>query len=340
MRDESNSLTRQLVGSRKAAALLLAMGKPAATQILKHLSHSELREVTMAAANLGHIQNEQIESIVEDFTHAFAAGSPLMGDEGQARALLTDAVPPDQISEILADIVGERGPDVWKSIAGLPDKLLATFLQGEHPLTATFILSRVDAALTARVVQHLPAHLRNQVLVRLLQPPTIAPGALLIIENALKDALLGGAGSDNGEENRVRIAEIINSLGPDEAEEAMRALAATRPQDARVVRTMLFSFNDLPRLSQRARALLFDKVSTDIVVLALRGTENDFREPVLSAMASRSRRLVEGELANPSTSPPQETEKARRQIVKLVLVMAQRGEIELPTADDGESDAA
>jgi flagellar motor switch protein FliG len=51
-------------------------------------------------------------------------------------------------------------------------------------------------------------------------------------------------------------------------------------------------------------------------------------------MASRSRRLVEGELANATSAPAAEIEKARRQIVKLVLVMAQRGEIELPQPDE------
>ena len=108
----------------------------------------------------------------------------------------------------------------------------------------------------------------------------------------------------------------------------MRALTATKPQDARVVRTMLFSFQDLARLAQRARALLFDKISTELVVLALRGTDAEFREPVLSAMASRSRRLVEGELAQPATPPAIEIDKARKQIVKTVLAMAQRGEID------------
>ena len=63
---------------------------------------------------------------------------------------------------------------------------------------------------------------------------------------------------------------------------------------------MLFSFDDLPRLSQRARAMLFDKVATEVVVLALRGTEAEFRDAVLSAMASRSRRLVESELSSGS----------------------------------------
>ncbi len=322
-----------LAGPQKAAALLLAMGKPAATQLLKHFTQQELREVTLAAARLGTVQSAELETIVADFTTAFSAGAPLLGDEGQTRALLADAVPADQIADMLSEVLGGHGPDVWKSIANLPETLLSTFLKGEHPLTATFILSKLDAALSARIVAQLPRDLRNQVLCRLLTPPTVAPGALEIIENAIRESLLGGAANASGEDNRVRIAEIINSLGPSEAEDVMKALSATRPQDARVVRTMLFSFNDLPRLTQRARALLFDKVSTESVVLALRGTETDFREPVLSAMASRSRRLVESELANPSSAPPAETEKARRQIVKLVLVMAQRGEIELPTSD-------
>jgi len=50
-------------------------------------------------------------------------------------------------------------------------------------------------------------------------------------------------------------------------------------------------------------------------------------------MASRSRRLVEGELASPGTTPATETAKARKQITDTVLKMAQRGEIELPEAE-------
>ncbi len=64
----------------------------------------------------------------------------------------------------------------------------------------------------------------------------------------------------------------------------------------------------------------------------------EFREPVLSAMASRSRRLVESELANPSSAPPADIAKARKEIVKQVLAMAQRNEIELPSNDGAEAE--
>lgn len=335
---ESTEIDMQiLAGPRKAAAVLLAMGKPAATQVLKHFSPEELRRVTIAAARLGSVSMSDLERIVEQFTSDFSAGASLLGDEGQARAIFADAVPPEQISQMLSDTPGDRPPDIWQTIAALPDASIAMLLKDERPATATYILSRLEPGVSARVVAQLPRDLRNQVLCGLVSPPTIFPRALEVLEGALRNCLGRASASGSGEDRRAQIAEIINGLEASDAADVMRALKAARPKDARAVERMLFSFDDLARLSQRARALLFDKVPTETVVLALRGTESDFREPVLASMASRSRRLVESELANPSAAPPVEIAKARKQIVRLVLSMSQRGEIELPAADEAEA---
>ena len=109
----------------------------------------------------------------------------------------------------------------------------------------------------------------------------------------------------------------------------MRAIGESRPKDAAILKTMLFSFNDLPRLHERARALLFDRASIDIVVMALRGTDADFRNAVLSSMPSRGRRLVEGELNSGASRPARDVAKARKAIADIVLGMAARNEIEL-----------
>lgn len=330
------------MGARKAAAVLLAMDRTTATQLLRHFSPRELREVTMAAARLGSVAIHELETIVEEFTADFSQGASLLGDEGQARALIADVAPPDQIETMLAEPEPEGPPDVWRSAGQMPEATLTAFLKDEHPLIATYILSRLEAGVSARVVATLPRELRNQVLIRLLAPRPPSPAGLVLLETAVRDALLGGTTSVGGEgdDSRARIAEIINGLDGGEADEVMRMLEAARPKDAEAVRKMLFSFNDLPRLTQRARALLFDKISTDAVVLALRGMDAEFREPVLSAMASRSRRLVESELANPSSAPASETVKARKEIVKQVLAMAQRNEIELPSNEEAEGQAA
>ena len=330
MTDADTVQISTLSGPQKAAAILLTMDKPTSAQLIKHLSPEELRDVTRAAARLGVVSVTELEAVVQDYTTDFAAGASLMGDMGRARALLEDAVPPDQIAEILSQVTGDRALDVWESIGLLPEVRLAAFLKSEHPLTATYILSRVGSASAAKAVPLLPRDLRNQVLCQLIVAPVIAPAALPAFESTLRLNLLGGAPRASGDDHRARIAEIINGLTPADAEDAMRMLGKERPQDAEAVRSLLFSFTDLPKLPQRARALLFDKVPTDIVVMSLRGTEVDFREPVLSAMASRSRRLVENELAGPGTATAADTARARRHITDLVLKMAQRGEIELP----------
>ena len=329
-----------LAGSQKAAAVLLAMGRESAAQLLRHFSPEELREVTVAAARLGVVSGEALVSIVEQFTADFSRGPLLLGDESQTRELLAGAVAPDQIDSFLSRRISDGPLDVWSEATQLPDAPLAAFLKEEHPLIATYILSRLDPALAARVVALLPREMRNQTLRRLISPPTLAPAPLLLLETTLRETLLGGAPGASGEDSRTRIADIINGLDPGDAEDVMRMLEASHPRDARVVRTMLFSFADLPRLSQRARALLFDKVETELVVQALRGTDIEFREPVLAAMASRSRRLVESELANASSAPTAETTKARKEIVRLVLGMARRGEIDLPSVDPIENEAA
>jgi flagellar motor switch protein FliG len=326
-----------LAGPQRVAAILLAMDRATAQALLKRFAPDEIREVTVAAARLGSLSHLAIDELVQRFSQEFVDASGLHGDESHARELVGGAATPDLIASYLQS-ASESGPvDVWKGVAGLPEKFLAAFLADEHPLIVTCILSRLDAQLTSRLVATLPRDIRNATLVQLMAPPPIAPESLSVLERSLRDVLLGGATGGSADEARGRIADIINGLEPADADDVMKALEAARPQDAKAVRSMLFSFLDLPRLSQRGRALLFDKLSTDLVVTALRNTDAEFREAALSAMAARSRRLVEGELSTASNVKPADIAKARREVVKIVLSMAQKGELELPSneAPDG-----
>ena len=333
MSESGRALTyaQTMVGAQKAAAVLLAMERESAQAMLKHFTPDELKEVTVAAARLGSVPHATLDALVERFSQDFVDGSGLHGDEAHARDLVGGAVTPDLIASYL-ESAGDNGPiDVWKGLADLPETFLTAFLGGEHPIVVTYILSRLDAQLTSRLVAALPRELRNETLCRLIAPPEIAAAALGVLEDGLREVLLGGAAGGSAEEARTRIADIINGLEPTDAEDVMKALEAARPQDAKAVRSMLFSFLDLPRLSQRARSLLFDKLSTDLVVAALRGADAEFREAALAAMAARSRRLVEGELAAPSNLGAADVAKARKEVVKIVLAMAQKGELELPS---------
>ncbi len=321
---------RALTGAEKAAALLLMMGKPPAARLLKQFDQPDLQAVARAAAGRGAISATTLDHLVDEFATDFSAGADLFGDAGQVKNLLADSLPPEQIADILgAESSETNAADVWQDLGRAPESAIIALLMAERSTTATYILSKLNPAVATKIISGLPRDRRNAALCGLLAPLDVTPLAARLIEESVGSALKQTPKSAAGADGRSRLAGIINGLDSEEAEDAMRALEQARPKDAAAVKTMLFSFNDLPKLSERARALLFDRASIDIVVMALRGTDEDFRNTVLSSMPSRGRRLVEGELNSGAFAPPQDIAKARKAIAEIVLGMASRNEIEL-----------
>jgi flagellar motor switch protein FliG len=335
--DDTLEDVRHFIGAQKAAAILLAMGKAPATRLLKHLEPNELREVTRAAARLGTVSVPTLESLVEDFTSAFSVGASLLGDVGHAREMVADSISPDEVAEMLSDVSASSDDSVWDALAGSQESVLQAYLANEHPLIATFILSKLPPPLAAQIVARMARETRIEVLCAMIMRPSVSEEVQRVVEEAIRKDLTALTARAAGVDNHSRIADIINNLEPLDARDVVESLVAARPKEARMVMKMLFSFDDLPRLSQRSRATLFDKLQTETVVMALRGTEADFREVVLSAMASRSKRLVESELSTATIASPRDIAKARKQVVDLVLKMSQRGEIEIPPPDGAEA---
>jgi flagellar motor switch protein FliG len=131
------------------------------------------------------------------------------------------------------------------------------------------------------------------------------------------------------------IADILNRLDKPQTEAVLKSLAEVRPDDAKALKGLLFTFEDLVTLPQATRTTILDQVPIDRLVVALRGTEAPFQAAILSALTSRSRRMVEAELQQGAGTPAKEIAEARRTIVDTVLKMAAKGSIELrpPDAD-------
>lgn len=325
---------RVLSGPEKAATLLLMLGPPNAGRLLKRFDEPDLRAVVRAAACLGAVAPAALERLVDEFAADFSAGTNLLGDAGLARTLIAETLPPNVVDDLIGAALDGDTQDVWRALAKVPESAIVRFLAAERPATATYILSRLDSSFAARIVSALPRDRRNAALCGLIAPHSVGPRAAELVEDAIRDMLKSISAASGAAEGPARIAGIINNLEPEAADDVMRVIGEARPKDAAILKSMLFSFNDLPRLSERARALLFDRASIDIVVMALRGTDADFRNTVLTSMPSRGRRLVEGELSSGASAPAREIAKARKAIADIVLAMATRGEIELAPAKD------
>ncbi|ACK49004.1 flagellar motor switch protein FliG [Methylocella silvestris BL2] len=325
---------RLLRGPEKVAALLLAMGKPLASQLLKHFDVDELKQITRSVADLGVVSSPTLENLVEEFAAQFAKGVDLLGSPNEVEQMLDGVLSPEQIADVMSDVTGNSNEAMWERLSNVPEAVFSSYLMKEHPQTAALILSKVTPVCAAKVMGQFPRELRNEMMRRMLSIAPVAEGAVRIIQAQLQEDLLSNLSRQSGSEQNARIANIINKMDRDQMEDVMQSLAAARPKAAEVLRGLMFTFDDIVKLQTKARSILFDKIPTELVVLALKGTDASFRDAILSSLAARARRIVDSELANGGPALQRDVLKARRMIADTALELSNTGEIELTSPED------
>ncbi|MBA1154718.1 flagellar motor switch protein FliG [Microvirga sp. Marseille-Q2068] len=329
--------TKVLKGPERVATLLFAMGKPAASKILKHFSEEEIRLVTKSAAQLGPVSPTQIEQLVEEFASNFSDGADLIGGAAHIEKLLTGILSPEQISSIMSEVVGNANRSIWERISTVSEGAIASYLMKEHPQTAALILSKVKPSCAAKVMTQLPQPLRNNLMRRMLSMKPIVDETMKNIEKTLHDDFMANFSKNAGSDTHAKIADIINKMERDHMEDVLTNLSSVRPKSAEILRGLLFTFDDIVKLTPKDRTTLFDQVPPDRVVLALKGTNDEFRKVVLSALSSRVRRMIEHELNSKEPSAHRDIAEARRTITDLALEMAGRGEIVINSENEDEA---
>src|SRR3954463_1665075 len=122
------SEVKPLRSTEKGEALLLAMGRELSGGLLKEFDPEEIRLVTRAAAELKPISGPELEAIIEEFAQHFSTGPNIFGTVGELEKLLNGVLPPDQITDIISEVLGNKTKSVWERISLVSESLLANYL--------------------------------------------------------------------------------------------------------------------------------------------------------------------------------------------------------------------
>jgi flagellar motor switch protein FliG len=325
----------------KAAIILLALGGSFGSRLLKEFDPGEIRKFATSAASLDEIDSTFLSNLVEEFSTEMNKPVLLCGGDQQTRNFLAEALPADQVNKILG---AEDVPfvTIWPNFTTGSENTLVPYLLDEHPQTITYILTKLDLDLSAKIVSMLPRELRDSVTRRLLKMQFVEAEPNKLVQICLQTDLLTQADTGLEKEGRARMATLLNKMDKDQVEMILEGLKAARPSEAAALKKLLFSFEDIIKLDQKYRLILFDKVQTEQVMIALRGAEAELKEIILSSLGARARRMIEAELNGAEGDVTKEVAAARRAIAETALRLASNGEISIeePAAEDIPKDAA
>src|ERR1700722_8971920 len=120
---------RPLTGPQRAAVLMLALGRQHGAKIWSLLDDEELREISIVMSTIGTIEAELVENLLLEFVSRMSASGAIMGTYDATERLLQQYLPPERVGNIMEEIRGPAGRNMWEKLSNVQEEVLANYLK-------------------------------------------------------------------------------------------------------------------------------------------------------------------------------------------------------------------
>jgi flagellar motor switch protein FliG len=117
--------TRILKGPERAAMLMLLLGEKFGQPVWTQLDDDEIRQISIAMSHLGALEAEAIEMFMIEFVGQMSASGAMMGNFDNTERLLQTYLPADRVLQIMEEIRGPAGRNMWEKLSNVQDNVLA-----------------------------------------------------------------------------------------------------------------------------------------------------------------------------------------------------------------------
>ena len=327
----------KLSGAEQAAMLLMSLGESAAAEIMKHLGPKEVQKVGEAMASIGNVTRDQVNQVVADFAETLGTHTALgTGNEDYLRNVLKSALGDDKAGQLIDRILIGRSSKGLEALKWMEPRAIAEIVRLEHPQIIAIVLSYLDSDQAAEVLSLLPENMRADVLMRIASLDGIQPSALQELDEILEKQFEGTASSIKSSSvgGTKTAANILNFM--DTAIEA-RIMERVKESDSdmgQAIEDLMFVFDNLIDLDDRSIQALLREVSSDSLIIALKGAEDGLKEKIFRNMSKRAAEMLRDDLDARGPVRLSDVETAQKEILSIARRMAEAGDISLGGGGD------
>ena len=326
----------ELSGTQKAAVLMLALGEEQSSRLFGMMHEDEIKEVSSAMAQLGSVKAEMVERLCLEFGESMGGTGHLVGSFESTERLLQRALPRDRVSQIMEEIRGPAGRTMWDKLGNVHEAVLANYLKNDYPQTVAVVLSKVKPEHAARVLTLLPDSFSIEVVMRMLRMESVQKDVLDGVEKTLRAEFMSNLARSTRRDSHEMMAEIFNSLDRASESRFVAALEERNRESAQRIKALMFTFDDLARLSSAAIQGLLRAVEKDKLPLALKGASEGLRDLFFKNLSERAGKMLRDDIEGLGPVKLRDVDDAQASIVALAKDLAAQGTIEIGEGKDEE----
>jgi flagellar motor switch protein FliG len=319
--------TRRLSGPERAAVLMLALGEQHGAKIWNMLDDDELRKLSVVMSTIGAIEATLVENLMLEFVSRMSASGAILGNYEATERLLQQYLPPERVGNIMEEIRGPAGRNMWEKLSNVQEEVLANYLKNEYPQTVAVVLSKIGPEHAARVLAILPSDLSLDVVNRMLRMEAVQKEVLERVEQTLRTEFMSNLSQTRRRDAHEVMAEIFNNFDRQTETRFLTALEEDNRESAERIKTLMFTFDDLTKLDAASAQTLMRHVEKDKLGVALKGAAEPVRQFFMANMSARAAKMLLDDMQAMGPVRLREVDEAQGMLVNLAKDLAAKGEI-------------
>ena len=322
---------------KKVAILMISLGQETTAEVMKYLSDMEIEGIAQNIAELDVVTTEQEDVVLEEFEQMLIAGQYVsQGGLDFARGALEKAMGPRKAAELLNRVTSTTSSGFYMLRNVDPNQLIP-YIAKEHPQTISLILSQLESAQAAAVINGLGEELQADVAYRIATMESISPQVLNELENSLAEdlqSIMTGAVTEIGGPKAV--AEILNITGRSTEKAVLERLDAQDPELAEDVRNQMFVFDDIANLTDREIQLILREVDSKDLSTALKGASDEMKDRIFTNVSERVGTMMKEEMDFAGPVRMSDVEEVQLRIVQTVRQLEEAGQVTIVRGDSSD----
>ncbi len=309
----------------------MVMGQEGAAGVLKQLNSDEVQKIGLEMTRMGEMSTEEVNQVLESFLEECETDGAIniVADE-YTKGVLIQALGEEAAAGVLERIMlggNTRGLD---SLKWMEPQLIAGIIQNEHPQIQAIVVSYLGAELSGEVLTYMPESSVVELIIRMAEMESVDPKALQELNFSLEKQVEGVVTKQSSAMGGVKnVANILNSLEKTFEDTLMEKISETSAVTAARIQDQMFVFEDLKMIPDKDFQRVLREVSTDKLILALKGADQALEEKVTSNMSNRAADIFREDMENLGPVKVSDVEAAQREILVITKDLADSGQIEL-----------
>ncbi|MCK0107130.1 flagellar motor switch protein FliG [Marinobacter sp. S0848L] len=327
---------RKISRVEQAAILLMSLGESDAAEVLKHMGPKEVQRVGVAMAQMQDVSKDEVAFVLNQFVDAVGGQTGLgVGNDDYIRAMLTQALGDDKAASLIDRILVGGNTTGLDTLKWMEPRAVGDIIRYEHPQIQAIVISYLDPDQSAEILATLDPKVRLDVVMRVASLETIQPQALQELNSILEKQFSGGSA---GQASRIggvkRAADIMNFMDRSIEGSLLDSIKDMDPDLATTIEDLMFVFDNLKDVDDRGIQALLREVSSEVLVVALKGADDAVKDKIFANMSKRAAELLQDDLEAKGPVKVSEVEAAQKDIITVARRMAEAGEISLGGAGE------